>query len=168
MAVHTNSEGLQASEREEAVHRSGHGAYGVLEKRDIGDPVLVTGGHESTDHVGVTSDVFGRRVDDQVGAEGQWLLQVWRSERVVDDKFGPVFMGNGCKRLDIEDGQQGIGRRLDPDDAGRRVPCFVEQRGLCQVGCRPLHAASADDLRDQSKRAAVGVVAEHDVIAGLQ
>ena len=64
--------------------RPGHAADRVLvELDDIGDGIVIRD-RDAADNVGVAADVLRRRVDDDVGAECQRLLEVGRGERVVN------------------------------------------------------------------------------------
>jgi hypothetical protein len=62
----------------------------------------------------VTTEVFGRGVQDNVGSELKWPLQVWCGEGVVHDQERPARMGvhEFGNRADVRDRQQGIGRRF--------------------------------------------------------
>jgi hypothetical protein len=87
--IHPHAEGLQAAQGEPGVERAGDGADGVLEERE-----LLCGGRigadRAPDHVGVSADVLGRRVDHEVGAELERLLEVGRGEGVVGDQLAPA------------------------------------------------------------------------------
>ena len=69
------------------------------------------------DHVGVAAEVLRRGVDDDVGAELERPLQVRRRERVVDDDDRAGFVRRVGGGVDVDDVQQRVGRRLDPDQA---------------------------------------------------
>jgi len=77
-------------------------------------------GHEAADHVGVAAEVLRRRVDDEVGAERERLLQIRRRERVVHDDDGPDAMRGLGDPADVDDAQVRVRRRLDPDE-----PCAL-------------------------------------------
>ena len=86
-------EGLGAAVHEVAVERAGHGAGGVLQEADALGQLVVVGGREPADHVAVAAEVLGGGVHDDVGAEGERLLQRRRGEGVVDDDDGVVLRG---------------------------------------------------------------------------
>ncbi len=80
--------------------------------------VVVVDGDEPADDVAVPAEVLGGRVHDDVGAEGERLLQVRRGERVVDDDQGAAVVGERGDRLDVDARQQRVGRRLQPHQRG--------------------------------------------------
>ncbi len=69
--------------------------------------------HGAADHVGMAVDVFGGRVDHDVGAQLQRPLQGGRQEGVVARHLGPRGMGAATDLGDVGDAQQGVGRGLD-------------------------------------------------------
>ena len=82
---------------------------------------------DAADHVGVAAEVLRRRVDDEVGAERERLLEVRRGEGVVDDEQRAGGVGGVGGAADVDDVQQRVRRRLDPDEA--RVVAEVRRRG---------------------------------------
>ena len=99
---------------EERVERPGDRAHRVLVEGDPLGEVEVAHDERAADDVGVAADVLGRRVDDDVGAERQRLLEVGRGEGVVDDEQRARVVGDGGERLDVGDVEHRVGRRLDP------------------------------------------------------
>ena len=100
------------------VERPGHAAHRVLEELDpLGDGRVVHG-REAADHVRVAAEVLGRRVDDDVGAELERALEVRRRERVVDDDERADGMRGLGDRADVDDVEQRVRRRLEPDQLG--------------------------------------------------
>ena len=64
----------------------------------------------------MAAQVLGRAVDHEVGAELDRLLQIGRREGVVHGQQGPGLVGQLGDGGDVEDLQERIGRRLDPDE----------------------------------------------------
>ncbi len=179
VAVHAHGQGLGPPLHQEAVHRAGHGADGVLEEGQPRGHRLVAGGHEAAHHVAVATEVLGGRVHGQVGAEGERLLQGGRGEGVVDgdEDVGPerpCRAGGGAgrrgagqrrNRFDVDDAQQGVGGRLDPHQPGggpQRRPHHVE---VGEVDGLDHQAGGGVHAQGQSDGAAVGVVRQQDVVA---
>ncbi len=118
---------------EVGVERPRHAAGRVLVEGDRLQQ-LAAADHRAADHVGVAAEVLRRAVDDEVGPERERLLQVRRGERVVDrqQRAGAVRqLGDGG---DVEDLQERIGRRLDPDELRLRREDRREARGRGVVG----------------------------------
>ena len=84
--------------------------------------------------VRVAAEVLRRRVDDDVGAELERPLQIRRRERVVDDedRAGRVRRVGG--RADVDDVEQRVRRRLDPDHARALVEVRREVRRTASAG----------------------------------
>ena len=85
VAVHPHRERLHAAEHEPRVERSGHRAERLLQEREPLRDRVVVRREEAADDVRVPADVLRRRVEDDVGAERERLLEVRRGEGVVDD-----------------------------------------------------------------------------------
>ena len=106
---------------------------------------------------------------DDVGTEGERLLEVARREGVVDDEDRPGGVGDVGDGADVGDAEQGVARGLDPDeprDAGA-------DRGLDRVdvvdrGDRVLDARRSGHLGEVAVGAAVGVRRDDGVVAGPQ
>ena len=71
-------------------------------------------------------------------------------------------------RLDVEAGQQRVGRRLEPHHADVVGPVAPQRVEVGEVDGGPREPERAPHLGDQPERAAVGVVAEQDPLAGPQ
>ncbi len=110
MAIHPHGERLHAAQNEVAVERRRYGAGGVLQVSHLLGEAVVVDGEEPADDVAVPAEVLRRRVDDDVGPEGEWLLEVRRGERVVDDDTRPAVVGEGGDRLDVDAAEQRVGR----------------------------------------------------------
>src|SRR5713101_7953202 len=84
--AHPNSKRLDAAQNEPAVQRAGNRAEGLLqEQQSLRDRRIARRG-EAADDVRVSTEVLGRRVDDDVGAELERSLQVRRRKGVVHDE----------------------------------------------------------------------------------
>ena len=119
--LHAEGERLQPAQDEPAVERAGDGAERLLEEDEaLGDRRVVRR-REATDEVGVAAEVLRQRVDDDVGAERERLLEVRRGERVVDDDEGADLVRGRRGGADVDDVQRWIRRRLDPDEPGSLV-----------------------------------------------
>ena len=98
-------------------------------------------------------------------------LQVGRREGVIDDQEGPGVVRHLGERLDVGDLHHRVGRRLHPDEAGLVAPATAAlqraARSDMSTGVLPIPHV-AQHAADQPVGAAVGVVAEHDVVAGPQ
>ena len=131
MAVHPHREGLRAAQDEETVHRPGDPARRVL---DVGEPIgpLFVARHDgAADDIGVPAEVLRHRVQDEIGAERERLLQVRRREGVVDHDLDVASLAQIDDRRDVDNLEERIGRALEPDDLRPIGDCG---RDLLRVG----------------------------------
>jgi hypothetical protein len=70
---------------------------------------------------------------DQVGTQQQWLLQARCREGVVHATEDGSRTGQCRDGRNIDDMQQRIGRRLDPDQAGLRSQCGLDIARIAHV-----------------------------------
>ena len=160
MLAHAHSERLDSPQHEPAVHRARDGSQGLLEEqKPLCDRRIVRRG-ETADDVRVSTEVLGRRVHHDVRAELQRPLQIGRRKGVVDDEERAGRMRCVRRLLDVDDVQQRIRRRLDPDDPSALVEMgaqvvelgrgeVVEDVTLGLVDLRGHPVDAAVDIRDQ-------------------
>jgi hypothetical protein len=137
-------------------------------RKALGDRRVVRG-EEAADHVRVPAEVLRRRVEHDVGADLERVLEVRRREGVVDDDDRAGRVGRVGDRAQIEDVQHRVRRRLEPDEpralvhVGRRVVVEVDGRHVLErVALRLVH------LRGHPVDAAVDVRDEHAAVARVQ
>src|SRR5262249_47732851 len=109
-----------------------------------------------------------RAVDDEVRAQGGRLLQVGRGERVVhrEQRTGLVRqLGNGG---DVDNLQQRVRRRLDPDEPCCRREDVAKAAGASVLGVTGGQAPRLEDPLEQAERAAVQVGRRGHLVAGLE
>jgi hypothetical protein len=167
VALHPDRQGLQAAQDEPAVERAGDGPERLLEEAEpVGDGRVVRR-DEAADHVGVTAEVFRRGVEDEVGAQLEGLLEIRRGEGVVHDDYRPDGVCGLGRLADVDQVQEGVRRRLQPDDPGRLVE-VVREAGRDLVGreVREAVALRLVDLREHAVHAAVDVVHGDDALPG--
>ena len=168
VALHPHRERLEPAQHEVAVERARHRADRVLQEPDALGDLGVVGGDEPAHDVGVTAEVLGRRVHDDVGAELERPLQERRGERVVDDDARAALVRDRADAEDVDDGERGVGGRLDPHQRGAVGPVALERVEVGEVGDGPLDARRCEHLRHQPEGAAVRVVGDDHALAGLE
>ena len=90
---------------------------------DEADPlrdIVARRDEHAADHVGMAIQILGRRVQDDVGAELQGLLEERRGERVVDHEQRVGLACDLARRREIAQSHHRIGRRLGVHDLGVR------------------------------------------------
>ena len=112
---HPERQRLGAAQHQPRVERAEDGALRVLHEPQPLDVVVSHGDDDAADAVAVAVQVFGRAVDDQIGAELDRALDVRARERVVDDEARVVPV------RELRRGAQ-IGERASPGwSASRRT-----------------------------------------------
>jgi hypothetical protein len=167
--VHAHRQGLQTARDEPTVEGREARADRVDEVVDRLRVCLVREDDRPADDVRVPAEELRQRVDDDVGAEADRLLQVGRGERVVDDQERVGLVRDGGDLGDVHDLEERVRRGLDPHEVGR-LPRDgrADGVGVGEVDGVDRDAPRAEDARDEAVRARVGVVAEEDVGARTQ
>ena len=112
-------------------------------------------------------DMLRRRIDDNVGAELEGLLQERRREDIVDDEPRARLMreiGDGFEVVDLE---AGIGRRLEEKGLGLLADGLLPLREVGAVDERRLDAEARQQILDDVETGAEKRPRRDDVIAGL-
>ncbi|CRK35398.1 hypothetical protein BN1708_006723 [Verticillium longisporum] len=158
---------LEAAMGEPRVKSRGDGADGVLEEREAGVKVVRVEGGNAHDNVRVAVDVLCHRVDDNVRAEVERVLDVGGQERVVDDDLDAVLVGLGGDGAHVDETEGRVRGRLDPDELGLRRD--VGRDVDLNLGRESdLDAVGLGDLGEVAVGAAVDVRDGDDVRAGGQ
>ena len=168
VALHADRQRLDAAQHQVAVHRTRHGADRVLQEGELLRQLWIAGDERAAHYVGVAVDVLGGGVQHDGRAQREGPLQGRRGEGVVHDQRDlprPDQIGGGT---DVDQPEERVGRRLEPDHARAPGERPFEMRGIAQVDEARLDAERAQDLLEEPVRAAVHVVAADDVVAGTE
>jgi hypothetical protein len=104
-------------------------------------------------------------VHDDVGSEGEGLLDPRCGEGVVDDHDRSAVVRESSHRRDVDDVEERVRRRLDPDHPGLGSEDRFEFRQIRGVDGEP--GPTVDD-GCKPVGAAVGVGRHHQVVAGVE
>ena len=119
MALHAQRQRLEAAQRQEAVERALDGADRVLQELDaLAQLGVVADDRHAADHVGMAVEILRGRVHDDVEAEFERALHLGAGEGVVGDGPDAALLRDRRDALEIDQLEQRIGRRLDPDERG--------------------------------------------------
>ena len=167
VAVHADGQRLHAAEGQVGVERPRHAAGRVLEELDRGQQV-VAADHRPADHVRVPAQVLGGAVNHDVRPVFERPLEVAAGEGVVHHQDRPVLVAQLGQGGDVQDLQQRVRRRFDPDH-----PRFwgheggeADRRGV--VGVTRRQSPRLEHLVQQAEGAAVQVGRRHHLVAGLE
>ena len=150
---------------ERAERRAGLAQEGV---EVVGDELLV-GEDDAAEAAALAVDVLGRRIDDDVGAELQRLLQERRGEDVVDDQPRAGLVGDLGDRGDVDDFERRIGRAFE--EAAPWSSSLTACPPLAEVGAvdqRRGDAVARQQLLDDVAARAEQRLRRDDVVAGLE
>lgn len=174
LTLHAQRQRLDATAHVVAFGRGEHAAEPVLREVDAIADLIVQHHHKAGVHLGMACQVFGGRMDDDIRAQIERLLQVRRDERVVDDGQRAVSVRDGRDAVDVVDLQQRVGQRLEIYGAGRAAASVapadrgVERLVVGGVDAVELQPALGEVLVEQRIRAAVDVLADHDAVPGFE
>ena len=147
---------------------AGHAADRVLQEVQALVQPVVGGDQRAADHVRVAAQVLGGAVVHDVGAQLQRPLAVRAGEGVVDGDDDVARVGQARDGRDIDELEQRIGRALEPDEARALLDGGLDVVDARGVDKRETQADAFEHAVEQAKRAAVDVVAGHDVVAGAR
>ena len=157
----------QAAVDEEAVERAGHRADGVLHEAHAARAAPASRDDDrAADDVGVPAEVLRRRVHDDVGAELERALDDRRGERVVDgdERVAACAPAIAAMSTTLSSGFVGVSTQTSFVSGRTRARDRV---GVGLVDEVVVAGPSGEHLVDQPVGAAVEVVGQHDVVAGL-
>ena len=121
---------LQAAAQQERLIGRERAAGVDPDAADVADQLDAPGDHAAGD-VGVTADVLGRGVDDQVGAVLQGTADHRRGQGGVDHQQRPAVVRDLGQLVQVGHGRGRVGDGLRVDDPGRRADRGLD---LVQVG----------------------------------
>ena len=166
--LHSRNESFDPPKDKPAVKRRGALPQGVREELDPVGQRLLFRDNGPSDDVAMAVEVLRGGMNDQVGAELERALVDRRQKRIIHDRKGTVGSGNVAERPDIQDVEQGIARRFNPDglcvwtEGGGKIP------GILQVNESDLEIKLFFVGAEDPLRSTVTVVRADDVISGSE
>ena len=116
----------------------------------------------------MATEVLRRRVQHEVHAELEWLLQIRAREGVVRDRERARAMRDLRERGDVENLEERVRRRLDPHELRLAADGPADRRGTPHVDGGERDAGAVEYPREEPVGPAVHVVPHDDVIALLE
>jgi len=107
-------------------------------------------------------------VDDEVRAEGNRTLEHGAGKSIVDDQARVMGVRNLGGLRDVGQAQDRVGRRLDEQHLRIGADGPLDHFRLRRIDVAELELVARQHLVEQPERAAVGVVGDDDVVAGLE
>ena len=170
MPLHAQRQRLQAAQRQERVERPLDGADRVLQKPQSLAQLGIAADHRhAADHVGMAVEIFRGGMHDQVEAVFERVLDIGTGEGVVGGGPDAALLGDRRDALEIDELEQRIGRRLDPDQARVRPDRRLDRAGVGEIEIADLEAGRAlAHALEQAPRAAVEIVDRDDMGAVVE
>ena len=166
LAIEAEREGLDAAKEEVGVLRAKAGAFGVLDEADlVGDGAALDADDTGGD-VGVPAEVFGGRVEDDVGAEFDGALDIGGRGGTVDADEGANGLCELDDLADVEDLQEGVAGGLEVDELG--LGRELDGLGLGEILEADGDALGLEELGEESVGAAVEVIGRDDLITRVE
>ena len=165
MTLHSQRERFQTAQHKKTVERALNGADRVLqEPHPIAELFVVPDDRDAADHIGVSIQIFRRRMNRDVETELERPLDPRRRKRVVRYRKDLLLARNFRDRFQIDDFQKRIARRLDPNHARVFLDCFLEARCIRKVDIGEFETGGLfSNLVEQAECAAVKIVAHDNV-----
>ena len=167
-ALHAQVQGLDAAQDQKAVLRPRHGAAGILDKVQALGEFGVVDDQAAVHDVGVAADVFGCRVQHDVGAQIERILQERRSEGVVHAGEDAAFAGDRAHCFEVHDIKHGIGRRLDPEQSSVRADRVFHRSRVAHIDVTAFQSPCSPHAQHLAVGAAVQIVDGQHFIAGFE
>ena len=142
VGLHAHPEGFQALDEQPGVERAERRAGGAQEADHLLHQ-LGGAGHHAAQAATLAVDVFGGRMNDDIGAQRQRLLQHRGAEAVVHREQRAVGVGHVGQCGDVHQLGQRVGRRFDDEQLGVRL---AGRRPGIQVGQRRVVHRDAEAL----------------------
>ena len=168
MCLHPRSERFDSPQHQPGIEWRTGDAQRVDKIRHPLGMRLVPRDDAAADNVGMAVQIFRRRVDDDVDAELERPLQVGGEERVVGKRNQAGVAGDLAHGRQVDEIEQRIARRLDPDPFGGRRDCFANVLGIAHVDERELKSPFRVDVGKEPICSAINIVAGNDVVARLE
>src|SRR3954447_17120361 len=166
--THPERQGLDAPERQPAVHGTRNGTSRILDERKPLGHIVPRGEQQSPHHVAVTVEVFRGRVQHDIGSVLQRPLEVRRGEGVVHYIQVAMRLSQVSHRGQIGEVHHWVGWRLAVDHPGGWGERALDIPDLAHVHeAHPQSEVAVDPLH-QAMTAAVYILAADDVIPGFE
>ena len=161
LSVHTDGEGLHASQEKEGVERRKTVTDGIDHESDMFCEVVPIAYDDSSHKVMVARQVLGRTIINDVRAVFERALKVWTHHRVVDHYnrvWGP-FLDLSANLGNVHDLEQWVSRGFEQNHGDLRSQVWEDRERLCCVNMVNGNAIIIAKVVEQTVGTAVEVIA---------
>ena len=110
MRVDAQLERLKSFQHHPSIKRGEAGAGLTHETGKLVSHIIFATQNNAAKTPALPVNMFGRRINGDVGTQCQRLLQNRRGKHIIDNQLRAVIMGNICHGLNVDDFQHRIGR----------------------------------------------------------
>ena len=169
MCLHANGKGRRAAHDEPGIEGRQHAAI-VNRRFEIESiEIALAPQHGAAHRVAMAADIFGERVDDEIGAECQRPGRYRRCEGRVDHHIADAaLMGELRQSRDVGEPHDRIGRSLDPQHCGLAADRRCDHVEIRCIDGRDLDAEARQAVANELRRADIIGVGDDEVIAGAE
>ncbi len=170
LSLQTQRERFHSPQEKEGVEGRESRAAGVLVEGDAPAEILVACHHRARGDVGVSREKLGARVNHQIRAPIERVLEVGGRERVVDGEKASSRVNGVGERGEIRDPLKGIRRGLDEDQPRSPLESPDELVPIppgVGVDENDAHSLPLDHAGEVTVRAAVQIHGRENDVPGL-
>src|SRR6516165_4548141 len=144
MSLHSERQRFQAAENEKAIERACDCADRVLQECNLISEFLVFPNNDDAAYkIGMPVQIFRRRMHDYIEPRFNRSLNPWSSERIIANGNQFPFTRDLRDRLQIDQLEQRITRRLDPNHARVWLDCALKIFRIGQIDIRKIKIRGA-------------------------
>jgi len=168
-SLDTDFEGLGSSEGDPGVEGGEASSHGLQDEEESVVKVLVVHNHASGNNVGVTTDVLGDGVGDDISTEVEGVLVDGGEEGVVDNEEDASSLEGVSNLSNVVDFEGGVGGGLEPDNLGVGSDFLLEVLDVEEASEGHLDVGVlGQDFSQVSLGTTVHIVDAEDVVTGLE
>ena len=164
---HANSQRFQPLQDHPGVERRQRGTAAAQKTIQAFEDYVTTAENGTAQHPALTIEIFGRRMDDDVGTEIKRSLQDRRAETIVHDQQRAVGAGYFCKRGNIGNFCEWIGWRFQEQHPRIRFDCPLPCGDVGRTNERGFHAEALQDIVEQLHGRAKQALRGDNMLAAL-
>ena len=170
MPLHAQRQSLQATQHKKAIERAGNCADRILKERDLVGEFLVFADHDNTaDQIRMPIEIFGSGVHDDVEASFDRTLNPRSRKCVIANGNNFALARDLCDRFQINQLQQRVARRFDPNHARIWFDGTLEIFAVGQIDISKIKIGrTAAHSVEQAERASVKIVACDNMRAAFE
>ena len=165
----SDGKGLGTSDDDPGIESGETSSHSLEDEEESVVESLIVEHKTSGNNVGVTTNVLGERVGNNIGTEEEGVLVYGGGEGVVNNKDDTGSLKSISDLADVEDLKGGVGGGLQPADLSVGADAGLEFLDVSEVGLSDIDAGvGVENLAKISVSATVNIIDTKDVITALK